>query len=91
MSPDQLALDVIHTVGPRGHYLRERHTRSHFRDLGFSDVVHIPQKGGSYRDAIEVTREKTDWILENHHPEPLSESQQTELARILEAAESELC
>jgi hypothetical protein len=37
-----------------------------------------------------VARENTDWILENHHPEPLSENQQSELTRIIEAAEREL-
>lgn len=89
-STDYMALDVIHAVGPRGHYLREKHTREYFRKLGFSDVVHIPDKGGSYRDPIEVAREKTNWILENHHPEALSEHQQTELARIVAAAEKEL-
>ena len=53
-------------------------------------MVHIPDTGGSYRDPIEVAREKTDWILKNHHPEPLSEYQQTELTRIIAAAEKEL-
>jgi hypothetical protein len=37
-----------------------------------------------------VAREKTDWILENHHPQPLDEAQQVELTRILQAAEREL-
>jgi len=78
-----LALDVIHTVGPRGHYLRERHTRDQFHKLDFSDVVHIPDMEGGYRETFEVAREKTDRILENHHPEPLSEAQQAELSRIL--------
>jgi len=82
---EYMALDVIHAVGPRGHYLRARHTK-----LVFSDVVHIPDTGGRYRDPIEVAREKTDWILENHHPEPLSEHQQNELTRIVAAAEKEL-
>jgi trimethylamine--corrinoid protein Co-methyltransferase len=89
-SPDYLALDVIQSVGPRGHYLRERHTREYFRKLGFSEIVHVPDVGGSYRDPFQVAREKTDWILENHHPEPLGEAQQSELTRILEAAENEL-
>ena len=31
-----------------------------------------------------------DWILENHHPEPLDEAQQEEFKRILQAAEREL-
>jgi trimethylamine--corrinoid protein Co-methyltransferase len=89
-SSDLLALDVIHAVGPRGHYLRERHTRANFRKLGFSDVVHIPDVGGSYRDPMVVALEKTDWILKNHHPEPLGEYQQNELTRIVATAEREL-
>jgi len=89
-NPDQMALDVIQTVGPRGHFLREKHTREYFRKLGFSEVLHIPDTGGSYRDPLEVARERTDWILENHHPEPLSETQQSELTCIIEAAEREL-
>jgi len=88
--PDQMALDVIHAVGPRGHFLGQRHTRDFMHKLDFSDVVHIPEPGGRYRDPIEVAREKTDWILKNHHPEPLSEAQQRELNRILKAAEDEL-
>ncbi|MFC1996392.1 trimethylamine methyltransferase family protein [Chloroflexota bacterium] len=89
-SPDYMALEVIDSVGPRGHYLRERHTRDYFRKLNFSEIVNIPAGGGSYRDPLEVAREKTDWILENHHPEPLSEHQQNELARIVTTAEKEL-
>ncbi len=89
-NPDYMALDVIKAVGPRGHYLRERHTRDYFRKLRFSDVIYIPDKGGTYRDPFEVAREKTDWILESHLPEPLSEHQRAELTRILQAAEGEL-
>jgi hypothetical protein len=35
-------------------------------------------------------KEKIDWILENHHPEPLDEAQQAEFRRILQAVEREL-
>jgi trimethylamine--corrinoid protein Co-methyltransferase len=90
ISSDKMALDIIQTVGQRGHYLGQHHTRDYMHKLDFSDVVHVPEKDGGYRDAIKVAREKTDWILENHHPEPLSENQQTELNRILLAAEKEL-
>ena len=89
-SPDYMALDVIDAVGPRGHFLRERHTREYFRKLDFSDVQLVPAKDGEYRDVLEVAREKTDWILENHHPEPLSDEQQKELTKIIKAAEKEL-
>ncbi|MGB2963895.1 MAG: trimethylamine methyltransferase family protein [Anaerolineales bacterium] len=89
-SPDYMALDVIDAVGPRGHFLRERHTREYFRKLDFSDVQLVPTTAGEYRDVLEVAREKTDWILENHHPEPLSGDQQKELSKIVKAAEKEL-
>jgi trimethylamine--corrinoid protein Co-methyltransferase len=89
-NPDHLALDVIHAVGPHGHYLRERHTREFFRKLDFSEVIRIPKEQGGYRDPFQVAREKTEWILEHHHPEPLSDNQQKELTRIIQAAEKEL-
>jgi trimethylamine--corrinoid protein Co-methyltransferase len=89
-SPEYMALDVIDAVGPRGHFLRERHTRDFFRKLDFSEIQYVPAKDGEYRDVLEVAREKTDWILENHHPEPLSDEQQKELSRIVKAAEEEL-
>jgi trimethylamine--corrinoid protein Co-methyltransferase len=89
-SREALALDVIKTVGPRGHFLSQRHTRRHIRKLDFSDLIAQPQSGGGYRDPIEIAREKTDWILENHHPQPLADEQKAELDRILEAAEREL-
>ena len=90
ISPDQMALDVIQVVGQRGHFLGQHHTRDYMHKLDFSDVVYIPEKDGGYRNPIEVAREKTDWILKNHRPEPLSEHQQNELNRILNTADKEL-
>jgi trimethylamine--corrinoid protein Co-methyltransferase len=90
LSQEELALDVIEAVGPRGHFLSQRHTRRNMRKLGYSELTAQPKAGGGYRDPIEVARERTDWILENHHPEPLEEAQQAEFKRILQAAEQEL-
>jgi trimethylamine--corrinoid protein Co-methyltransferase len=89
-SVEALALDVIKTVGPRGHFLGQKHTRTHIRQTQFSDLVAQPAQGGGLRDPIEVAREKVEWIIENHIPEPLGETQQAELQRILQAAEREL-
>jgi trimethylamine--corrinoid protein Co-methyltransferase len=86
---EALALEIIKEVGSRGHFLRQRHTRTHIRQRRFSDLVAQPTPGGGYRDPIEVAREKVAWILENHEPEPLDDSQQAELDRILQAAENE--
>ena len=89
-SREEMALDIIKEIGPRGHYLSHRHTRKQMRLRQFSDITRQPGPDGRIRDPIEVAREKTDWILENHHPEPLAEEQQAELDRILEAAAREL-
>jgi trimethylamine--corrinoid protein Co-methyltransferase len=88
-SREALALDVIKDVGPRGHFLSHRHTRKNMRQRQFSDITRQLGPDG-VRDPIEMAREKTDWILENHHPEPLQEAQDAEFRRILQAAEREL-
>ena len=88
-SSEAIALDVIKEVGPRGHFLAHRHTRTHLRQRQFSPLTAQPQQGGGYRDPLEVAREKVDWILANHHPQPLEEAQRAELARILAAADKE--
>jgi trimethylamine--corrinoid protein Co-methyltransferase len=88
-SPEDFALDVVKAVGPRGHYLAQKHTREQMRKWELSELVNQPSPKGGYRDPIEVAREKTEWILEHHHPKPLEEAQQAELKRILAAAERE--
>ncbi len=90
VSQEALALDVIEAVGPRGHFLKQKHTRLNMRKIGYPQVTAEPKPDGGYRDPIEMAQEKTDWILENHHPEPLDEAQQAEFGRILRAAEREL-
>jgi trimethylamine--corrinoid protein Co-methyltransferase len=40
--PADLALDVIREVGPRGHFLKHRHTRGRLRDLRFPPWVRPP-------------------------------------------------
>jgi trimethylamine--corrinoid protein Co-methyltransferase len=88
-SREAMALDVIKAVGTRGHYLKHKHTRQHLRELEFSDLSAQLDPQGGYRDPIEVAREKVEWILENHQPQPLNEAQQRELKRVTNAAERE--
>jgi trimethylamine--corrinoid protein Co-methyltransferase len=89
-SREAMALEVTKAVGPRGHFLNQRHTRSEMRKRAFSELTNQPAPEGGYRDPIDVAREKTEWILQNHRPEPLSDAQQRELTRILQAADREL-
>jgi trimethylamine--corrinoid protein Co-methyltransferase len=88
-SREALALDVIKAVGPRGHFLKQKHTRTHMRQRTFSDLASQATQSGGYRDPIEAARDKVGWILENHHPEALDEVVRDELKRILAAAERE--
>jgi trimethylamine--corrinoid protein Co-methyltransferase len=90
VSPETLAVDVIRAVGPGGHFLAQKHTRQHMRNAMKVAITHEVGPDGKYRDPQEVAREKVDWILKNHVPEPLDRSQQAELTRILAAADREL-
>jgi trimethylamine--corrinoid protein Co-methyltransferase len=85
-----LALDVIRAVGPRGHFLRQRHTRDSMRRLRFSELTAQPAAGGSYVEPVEAARAKVEWILQNHQPEPLDPGRQAELRRIVQTADEEM-
>jgi trimethylamine---corrinoid protein Co-methyltransferase len=82
-----MALDVIKEIGPRGQFLRHRHTRDHMHHLEFSELATQADPSGNFRDPIQIAREKVDWILQNHYPKPLEEEQKKEFKHILEAAE----
>jgi trimethylamine--corrinoid protein Co-methyltransferase len=85
-----MALDVIGEVGPGGHFLAQNHTRKHMRNGMQRSITQQLDSEGNYRPVLDVAREKFAWIYENHHPEPLDETIQTELDSILEIAGREL-
>jgi trimethylamine---corrinoid protein Co-methyltransferase len=90
IDPETLALDTIAAVGPGGHYLAQKHTRTHMRDAMRRGVCHQLGPDGRYLDPREYAIQRTKWILENHKPEPLDKARQAELDRILAAADREL-
>jgi len=90
VDPETLAVEVIENVGPGGHFLSQKHTRKHMRTAMVRGVTHQLDSMGKYRDPVDYAREKVTWILENHHPEPLPGDVQSEIDRILNAAEKEL-
>ena len=89
-SREEMALDVIKQVGPRGLFLKHRHTRENLKRRKYSELTGQVDLSGKKRDPVEVAREKVDWILSNHHPQPLPAEQQAELTRILSAADREI-
>ena len=87
---DELALDVVDDVGPGGHYLAHRHTRTHMPVAMMRGLAHELEATCGYRDPLEVARERAIDILRRYRPEPLADDKAKELAAILEAADREL-
>jgi trimethylamine--corrinoid protein Co-methyltransferase len=84
-----MALDVIADVGPRGHFLLQKHTRDHFRKIQMSPVLYQYDGGGGLRDPREMALREFKRVNETHHPRPLPDDVLAELDRILAAAEGE--
>jgi trimethylamine---corrinoid protein Co-methyltransferase len=89
-SADAMALNIIKEVGPRGLFLKHRHTRQNLKRRAYSSLTSQVDRSGLVRDPVEVARQKVDLILTHHHPEPLEAAQQAELTRILVAADREI-
>ena len=84
-----LALDVIKSVGPGSHFLREKHTRQHIRDFSLSPITNEIYLGDQRRPSREVALEEFNRINETHHPELLPIEKLVELEKILAAADKE--
>ncbi len=84
-----MALDVIAAVGPRSHFLKQKHTRQRIRDFRLSKLLRQKGPDGSLRDPREVAIEEFKRLSETHHPKPLPQEVLAELDRILAAAERE--
>ena len=89
---DSLAVDVIADVGPRGHFLAQRHTRRWVREIWIPELTRPrpPRNGRRLPDIRERARAELDKILAEHKPKPLDKAVQAELRDILNAAEQEL-
>jgi trimethylamine--corrinoid protein Co-methyltransferase len=93
VNEDTLALDVIHSVGPGGNFLSQKHTRKYMRDLWvprFFDrrpYETWEEKGDGPRD---WARSQALQILEEHQPEVLERRLSAELQRIIHSSEIEI-
>jgi trimethylamine--corrinoid protein Co-methyltransferase len=83
------ALEVLRKVGPRNHFLAEKHTRKHIRNFRLPSLLRHRGEDGAQRDPREIALEKFKHIEATHHPQPLPEEVLAEFSSILEAAESE--
>ena len=83
VNEETLARHVIHKVGPGGNFLSERHTLEHLRkEIFISEILDKPR----VKDIREAAKRKAKELLSKHQPEPLDESVQEELRRIVKEA-----
>jgi len=88
LDAESLALEVIHSVGPGGEFISTDHTMEHFRDF-WEPMLFNRQRvddwveAGSKRLGKRL-RERTVAIMDEHQPEPLSETEREEIEAILD-------
>ncbi|MBS1253454.1 MAG: Glycine betaine methyltransferase [Anaerolineales bacterium] len=85
INDEVLALDVINQVGPGGHYLEEKHTYRHFRNVWYSDLfdrsIYDEWLAAGGKRFGERLREQTRAVME-HEPAPLDDDIVQELDRM---------
>jgi len=92
VNEDTLATDVIHDVGPNGHYLREEHTRRYYKNefwypnlcdrRNFEEWEMMGRKSMQDRTVARVRD-----ILASHEPAPLKDGTEEVIEQALEEAE----
>jgi trimethylamine--corrinoid protein Co-methyltransferase len=88
VTEDTLLFDMIREVGPRGHFLGQRHTADHLPRLWPQSVLFKRSKEPAkrYGDPTELAWEEISWVLDNHEVPELEPKVRNEFKRIIEAA-----
>ena len=90
VNEETLALEAIANVGPGGHYLAQKHTRQHMRELfmpQFMDRRPYSEWEKKHDDARDWATAKARRILMEHQPDCLDERLSQELDRIIKSVE----
>jgi len=91
VNDETLAVDVIRKVGPGGHFLSQKHSLQHIKELFIPELADRKTRGewrgAGSKDVLQRAKEKAKNIMETHEPEPLEKEVQEELSRIVREAE----
>jgi len=91
---ETLAVDVIKNVGPGGHYMSQKHTLDHVREMYtpslFDRESEVTWMKAGSKDVREMARMKAQKILKEHSPTPLPKDVQLRLKEIVKEAEQQL-
>ena len=92
---ENLAVDIIKSVGPGGDFLMQEHTMKYMRTLPSAPILiernnreNWLASGG--KGLAERAAERAAEILANHTPEPLSDDAKSALRKIVEESEAEM-
>ena len=91
---ENLAVDVIHDIGPLKDFLAHKHTLKHMRSQSQHSLIDRRRRskwqelGGT--DIYERASAKAREILETHEPDPLPDDVLATIRSIVEGAEEEL-
>jgi len=94
VTDEQMAIDVIKQVGPGGEFISHEHTYKHFKTEQ-SHTKLIDRKGrdawlaDGAKNMTDRAYEEAQYILNNHKPEPLTESAASAIRKIIKEAERE--
>jgi trimethylamine--corrinoid protein Co-methyltransferase len=90
VNDETLALETIANVGPGGHYLAQKHTRKHMRELfmpQFMDRRPYSEWETKKDDARDWATNKARKIMNEHQPDRLDEKISQELEQIIKSVE----
>ncbi len=93
VNEETLALEAIANVGPGGHYLAQKHTKNHMRELfmpQFMDRRPYSEWEKKHDDARDWATNKARKILKEHQPDMLDEKLRQELDRIIKSVEKQI-
>jgi trimethylamine--corrinoid protein Co-methyltransferase len=88
---ETLALDTIATVGPGGHFLAQKHTRRHMREIFVPEFLDRRPYGEwetRRDDARDWARGKAARRLKEHQPDPLDPKVLREFEKIIRSVEA---
>jgi len=94
VTPETLAVDTIKKVGPRGHFLAQKHTMKYLREehyiTAFTDRnTRRAWESRGRKDTIKRAKEIVQEILLSHKPEPLDKDVGMKLEEIRKRAQKE--
>ena len=90
INDETLALDLIDQLGPDGSFLNTPHTRKHYRERWYPNLIERfnysqwEKKGG--KTLAQRAADKVEALLATHQPEPLSTAAATAVHAIVERA-----